>query len=162
MRIILPLFAAIAAMTTAPAAAQQQPQPPQQVSLDSDVMVERTKTDADGRAAVVLEAPSVVVPGDHLVFVLRYHNSGARPASNFVVTNPLPAAVQYAGVDDQTADVSIDGGRTWGKLAALTKAGADGSRQPASAADVTHIRWAFAQAIPAGEAGRLTFRGVVR
>ena len=36
------------------------------VSLDSDVMVERTTTDANGRNQIALEEPRVVVPGDRL------------------------------------------------------------------------------------------------
>jgi uncharacterized repeat protein (TIGR01451 family) len=132
------------------------------VSLNSDVLVERTSTDASGRVQVVLEEPRVVVPGDKLVFVLRYQNNGRAPASDFVVTNPLPAAVAFQASGDERADVSIDGGRSWGKLGALTVRDADGSSRAARADEVTHVRWAFAQPIPAGEAGRLMFRGIVR
>ena len=132
------------------------------VALNSDVMVERTTTDAAGRTQVTLEAPRVVVPGDQLVFILRYQNNGARPASDFVVTNPLPAAVAYTGAQDAMAVVSVDGGRTWGRLAALTLRNPDGTSRPARADEVTHVRWTFAQPIPAGQAGRLMFRGIVR
>ncbi len=142
----------------APAAAQT----PSAVSLDSDVLVERTTTDAQGREQTALEAPAVVVPGDKLVFVLRYRNNGATPASDFVVTNPLPAAIAFEGVPDERAQLSVDGGRSWGALASLTVREPDGTARPAAARDVTHIRWAFAQPIPAGEAGRLMFRGIVR
>lgn len=132
------------------------------VSLNSDVLVERTSTDANGRVQVVLEEPRVVVPGDKLVFVLRYQNNGRAPASDFVVTNPLPSAVAFQASGDERADVSIDGGRSWGKLGALIVREADGSSRAARADEVTHVRWAFAQPIPAGEAGRLMFRGIVR
>lgn len=132
------------------------------VSLNSDVLVERTSTDAQGRQQVTLEEPGVVVPGDKLVFVLRYRNNGAAPAGDFVVTNPLPTAVAFEGAGDDRAQVSVDGGRNWGALNALSVREADGTSRPAAARDVTHIRWAFAQPIPAGEAGRLMFRGIVR
>lgn len=141
-----------------PAAAQSS----NNVSLDSDVMVERTSVDAQGREQVTLEEPQVVVPGDKLVFVLRYRNNGAAPASDFVVTNPVPAAIAFESAGDPRAQMSVDGGRSWGALAALTVRDADGASRPAAARDVTHIRWAFAQPIPAGEAGRLMFRGIVR
>ena len=61
-----------------------------QVALTSEVLVERRTTAADGAVQVSLEAPGVVTPGDHLVFVLSYRNNGAAPASDFVVSNPIP------------------------------------------------------------------------
>ncbi len=39
---------------------------------------------------------------------------------------------------------------------------ADGSRRPATLADVTHVRWHMARPIPAGGAGELRFRGIVK
>lgn len=148
----------IAALIAAPAAAQSG----NAVSLVSDVLVERSTTDANGRTQTTLEEPTTVVPGDKLVFVLRYRNNGAQPATDFVVTNPLPEAVAFQAAGDERAEVSVDGGRNWGRLASLTIREVDGSQRPAQASDVTHIRWAFAQPIPAGEAGRLMFRGIVR
>ncbi len=148
----------VAALFASPVAAQA----PNSVSLQTQVLVERTTTDAQGQSHTALEDPAVVVPGDRLVFVLNYRNQGDRPATDFVVTNPLPEAVAYAGTDDARADVSVDGGRTWGKLDTLHVANADGTERAARADDVTTVRWAFAQPIPVGEAGRLTFRGVVR
>lgn len=154
------VIALIALALTAPAPALAQT--PTAVSLDSDVMVERTQTDAEGRQQVTLEAPDVVVPGDKLVFVLRYHNSSSTPATDFVITNPLPEAVAFQGTPDEQASVSVDGGRTWGALETLTVRNADGTSRAARADEVTHVRWAFAQPIPAGQAGRLMFRGIVR
>ena len=149
---------AVSLFAAAPALAQSA----NAVSLNSDVLVERTTTDANGRSQVTLEEPRVVVPGDKLVFVLRYQNNGRAPASDFVVTNPLPEAVAFQAASDEAAQVSVDGGRNWGHLARLTIRQSDGSMRPARPEEVTHVRWAFAQPIPAGQAGRLMFRGVVR
>ncbi len=132
------------------------------VSLSSDVMVERTSIDANGRNQVSLEEPRVVVPGDRLVFVISYRNNGAQAASDFVVTNPMPSAVAYQSSDDATARVSIDGGRNWGALSGLLVANPDGTSRPARPEDVTHVRWAFTQPIASGQAGRLMYRGIVR
>ena len=148
----LPLLA-----LAAPAAAQNGG-----VVLNSDVLVERTSTAPDGQTRVTLEEPRTVVPGDTLVFVLRYQNAGAQPATNFVITNPLPQAVRFTGATDQGASFSVDGGRHWGDLNALRIREADGTMRAARPEDVTHVRWAFAQPIRAGESGRLMFRGVVR
>ncbi|MFM6853498.1 MAG: hypothetical protein ACKOUM_05395 [Sphingopyxis sp.] len=151
---------ASAALAAAPAMAQNANG--NAVAVNSDVLVERTATDGNGRTLTTLEEPEVVVPGDKLVFVLRYRNNGAQPATNFVVTNPMPEAVSFQGASDVAATVSVDGGRNWGQLATLNVRNTDGTTRPARADEVTHIRWAFAQPIPAGQAGRLMFRGIVK
>lgn len=133
-----------------------------QVSLTSEVLVERTTTDADGAATVSLVEPGVVTPGDRLVFVLSYRNGSASPAADFVVTNPIPESVIFSGAESAGAVYFVDGGQNWGALSALTVRNPDGTSRAAALADVTHVRWRFAQAIPAGDGGQLRFRGVVK
>ena len=142
----------------APAAAMAQ----QNVSLSSEVYVEKTVMDAKGEAKIVREKPEVVTPGDRLVFVLSYKNQGAQPATGFTVTNPVPAAVAFNAVEGAGSQVSVDGGKSWGALAALKVALPDGTSRAAAPADVTHIRWNFAQPIAAGGGGQLSFRGTVK
>ena len=103
-----------------------------QVALTSEIFVERTVPDASGAPRVTLEAPGVVTPGDRLVFVLSYRNNGAAPASDFVVSNPIPKSVSFDGTDSPGALYSVDGGRNWGALAALRVRGADGNPRPAT------------------------------
>lgn len=153
------IFAAVVLILSAPALAQG---PSAAVSLDSKVMVERTTTDAQGQAHTTLEEPQVVIPGDKLVFTLSYTNTSDTPATNFVVNNPLPDAVAFDSTADPEASVSVDGGSTWGQLADLTVKNPDGTDRPARASDVTHVRWVFANSIPAHATGRLMFRGIVR
>jgi len=131
------------------------------VSLTSKVFVERVKPGADGKPLTVREEPGVVTPGDRLVFVLKYRNAGAQAATGFTLTNPIPPSVDFVATDDASASVSVDGGKSWGTLASLKVVAADGTRRPAVAADVTHIRWSFGQPIAAGSGGELSFRGVV-
>ncbi|WP_395614031.1 hypothetical protein [Allosphingosinicella sp.] len=151
-------FLSILLALTLPVAAQAQ----SQVALTSNVMVEHTITDANGVARTSLDAPGIVTPGDKLVFVLAYRNNAASPATDFVVTNPIPESVSYNGSESADSVLSVDGGRTWGQLAALSVRNADGSRRPATLADVTHVRWHMARPIPAGGAGELRFRGIVK
>jgi uncharacterized repeat protein (TIGR01451 family) len=132
------------------------------VVLNSAVFVEKTVADGNGRARIILEAPRVVVPGDRLVFILSYRNAGAQPATDFVVTNPLPGAVAYQGAADGIAQVSVDGGRNWGALAALRIKENDGAVRGARMEDVTHIRWPMRKPIAPGASGKLSFRGIVR
>ena len=153
MKFILLLLALIS-----PAAASAA----QEVALSSQVLVEKVIKDAQGRAKTVREAPKVVTPGDSLVFVLTYKNAGAKPATGFTVTNPIPQSVAFASADGAESELSVDGGKSWGQLAALKIASADGTSRAALAADVTHVRWSFAQPIAAGKSGELSFRGTVK
>jgi uncharacterized repeat protein (TIGR01451 family) len=133
-----------------------------EVSLSSNVKVERQALDSSGKPTIKLEEPGVVTPGDKLVFTVLYVNRTKEPASNFVVTNPIPASVAYLGDPSSDAELSVDGGHTWGPLSALKIKAADGTLRPAIAADVTHVRWAFAKPIAPGAEGKLSFRAVVR
>lgn len=131
---------------------------PGQVVLNGDVKLEKTVVEA-GKSRVVLTEPKVVVPGDRLLFSTRYSNGGTTTVQNFVVTNPLPAAVALqAQAGDQ---VSVDAGKTWGKLAALTVADDKGGRRSAQASDITHIRWTI-PTIAAGASGKVEYHAIVR
>ena len=153
MKVLLPLLALLAPATAFAA---------NDVALTSTVFVEKSVPQAGGKTRVVLEEPHVVVPGDKLVFVLAYRNQGAKPATDFVVTNPLPGAVAFQGTPDAAAIVSVDGGKSWGPLATLKLRKSDGTVRAAYPEDVTHVRWAMRTPIPVGAAGKLSFRGVVR
>ncbi|WP_109356802.1 hypothetical protein [Sphingorhabdus sp. EL138] len=132
------------------------------VALSSDVFVERKIENADGQTAVMLEEPKTVIPGDNLVFVVKYKNVGSTPATDFSVTNPLPKAVAFNGTSDGTEIVSVDGGKNWGPLSALTYTRANGEVRPALMSDVTHIKWKFNRSLSVGSEGKLVFRGTVK
>lgn len=152
------MFAAAAlAMPALPLTAQTN----NPVVLTGDVKAEKVVTDTDGKERVELVEPTTIVPGDRLVFGTDYANKGADLITNFVVTNPLPAAVRLAPDADAALDVSVDGGKTWGVLAALTVTNADGTTRAAIHADVTHVRWVL-ESIPAGASGRLTYPAIIR
>jgi len=128
------------------------------VALEGDVKVVRQVTE-NGRTSERLEEPNQVLPGDRLVFTTRYTNGGAEPATDFVVTNPLPGPVKLARVD--SFEVSVDGGKTFGALAALKATGADGKPRAAELADVTHVRWRLASIAP-GASGEVKYFAEVR
>ena len=132
------------------------------VSLSSHVFVEHFKPGPGGQPVAVREEPRKVTPGDKLIFELAYRNVGAAAATGFVITDPMPASVAFAGGESEGAIFSADGGRTWGPLATLRVALPNGTSRPATPADITHVRWAFARPIAAGAAGSVSFRGVVK
>lgn len=139
------------------------------VLLTSDALIERIEVGDNGQEKSSLKKPSdvIVTPGDRVVFTLKYKNQGALPATGFRATNPMPGPVQFIAVVEDWAEVSVDGGKNWGKLANLTvqAKSADGLTDIARAAaveDVTHVRWVFPNAIPPGGEGTLSYRGVVK
>ena len=150
----------------------------QNVTLASMVQIERDEVDAKGKTVTKLFTPNdvSVVPGDKLIFTLSYKNIGSTPAANFVATNPMPGPVTFTSANEDWAEVSVDGGKNWGKLVSLTvnekKAAApsegnsetvaQSTSRSARASDVTHVRWVFPQDIKAGKSGTLSFRGSVK
>lgn len=154
------------------------------IVLKNNAQIERSEIDANGKEQLVLKDPSavIIVPGDRVVFTLHYENTGKDPASRFLATNPMPAAIQFLSSTENWAELSVDGGKTWGTLDKLTVTeavtqvavpGTESSRlgqkgvaetvtRAAEASDVTHIRWIFATPIQPGANGRLSYRGIVK
>ena len=132
------------------------------VSLASEVFVEKIVVGPDGRANTLLKQPEIVMPGDNLVFILKYRNQGNEAARNFILTNPMPSAVAFREATGAGALFSVNGGKNWGLLGELKVQGSDRSFRAARPDDVTHVRWAFRQPLPAGATGKVSFRGTVR
>jgi uncharacterized repeat protein (TIGR01451 family) len=158
-KLALCLAAAVALAGPAmPLAAQGTSSP---ITLGGDVKAVKIVTDKDGKSKTELVEPDTIVPGDRLIFGTDYANKGAEAVTNFVVTNPLPAAVQLAPDADPALEVSVDGGKTWGVLAKLTSSNPDGTKRPATQGDVTHVRWVLPSIAP-GASGRLTYPAIIR
>ena len=152
-----------------PVNAQTAPKSTNPVNLSSEVKIERVDKDATGKETTTLRDPKdvIVVPGDKVVFILNIVNSGLEPAAGFRATNPIPASVAFQTVDQDWAEVSVDGGVKWGKLSMLlvsTKAADTGIAitRAALPEDVTHVRWVFASAIAPASKSSVSYRGVVK
>ena len=141
-----------------PLAAQTAPSP---VTLSGDVKAVKTVTGADGKERTELVEPAAIVPGDRLIFGTEYANKGTEPVANFTVTNPLPGAVRLAPDADPALTVSVDCGKTWGVLTALSVNNSDGTARSATQTDVTHVRWVLPSIAP-GASGRLTYPAIIR
>jgi hypothetical protein len=118
------------------------------VSTQSAVFVERLQPDATRR----LEPASRLNRGDRIITVVNWRRAGALP---FVITNPVPAAVAYQASAWDAQQVSVDGGRTWGRLDALHVGG-----RSATPEDVTHIRWRISA--HQRSRGQIAYSGIVR
>ncbi|HEX7711195.1 MAG TPA: hypothetical protein VF418_09680 [Sphingomonadaceae bacterium] len=175
-RILLPIAAAFSTTALGATPTEQKP-----VSLNSEVklvhvvqsgaVVEDDAIAAGGvdqQGAVkgtdgkfTLVDPKSVVPGDTLVFITDYTNSGQAPVSDFVIVNPVPKSVKLSSQSAGHVEVSVDGGKHFGMLSTLTVPDANGALRAATADDVTHLRWTITR-LAAGQSGRAVYSAVVR
>lgn len=132
------------------------------LEVASKVLVEARQRAPDGTTQVALVPANRVVPGDHVVYVLTYRNTGAQPLADIVFANPLPRSLAYrAPAQGSVApELSVDG-KTYGTLASLSVRDAGGVRA-ATPDDVTHIRWRLARPLAAGAQGQFAFQAVLK
>lgn len=132
------------------------------VSLVSKAQLEKVTVNEKGEKEITLVPAEKVLPGEIVRFTNTYTNDGAEAAEAVVITNPVPAQMTYLDAsafgNGTVVTYSVDGGRTFGPLADLTVPGADGKPRPATAADVTQIRWTLQQPVPPQGSGEVGYR----
>ncbi len=117
------------------------------IDIDRSVFVERR---VEGVRA--LEPATMLRPGDKVVLMVEWR--AAPRGRGFTVESAVPRTLTFQRAGSDRAEVSIDNGRTWGRLGGL-RAG----NRLASAEDVTHLRLFVP---PSAKAGRLTYSAIVR
>ncbi len=129
-----------------------QAKPQVQLRLTADKKI--VKQDVQGKPTVTwlsLQGNVVVQPGDVIRYTVNGANSGSRPASNLVVTQPIPKQTAYvlnsSATINSTATVtySIDNGKTFVAKPTVQVKLANGKveTQNAPAEAYTHVRWKF-------------------
>ncbi len=135
--------------------------------LSATQIVERAvvTVDEDGGQTLTFELAEEIAPGDELRYRLTYLNDGDADAANVRMVMPVPAQVELiegsADSDAAIVTYSIDNGESFTQRGNLTVT-VDGQDRAATAKEITHIRWEFAEAIPAGTSGDLSYRGVLQ
>ncbi|HZF44833.1 MAG TPA: hypothetical protein VEZ26_00745 [Sphingomonadaceae bacterium] len=148
------LYAALAAGVIATPAMAKRP-----VSLDSAVFVERLGHTHDGRVERWIEPASQLKRGDRLVLVVEWQS--VPDAQGFAVTSAIPRTIAFQNASTDTMEVSVDGGKSWGRLGELKASDSYGSRL-ATAEDVTHLRWRINPNDARRGTGRVTYSAIVR
>ena len=141
------LIASAALLTAGTAAAQSL------VQIDREVFVEISQ-ERDGRTQRVLAPADTRESGDTVVLMLAWRTPRDLP---FTISSRVPRALAFSAHGGDAPEVSVDGGRSWGKLETLRVRG-----RPATSADVTNIRWDVANPRAAKGRGVLTYSAVVR
>jgi hypothetical protein len=122
------------------------------IALDSAVFVERIQ----GNNIRSLEPASRLTRGDRVVTIVNWRRMSGN-GGGFTVVNPLPRAIAYQASARDSEEVSVDGGRNWGRLGSLR----NGTRL-ATPEDVTHVRWRVPASDAAYGRGRIAYSGIVR
>lgn len=131
------------------------------ISLETRVLKNQMAATAGGATESLVPAQRAV-PGDPMVYVLAYRNTGTQPVADIVLNSPVPATMVYRGAGAGIEpDVSIDGVR-FGRLSDLTVTGPGGVTRPARLSDVIHVRWRIATPIQPGAAGEVSFHAALR
>lgn len=151
-------LAVVLAAAAQPAAAQETG------VLASKIELEKSTPAAEGEAVTkTYITPDVVVPGDRVRVSLTFTNNGTAPAAGVNLVNPIPDGLVFEDTADTASfAVSTDGGKTFGTLASLTVRTEAAGTRPATAADVTHVRWLWPDSIAPGHSRSVAFFGRVR
>nr|AGU10809.1 hypothetical protein [uncultured organism] len=133
------------------------------VKIMATVLAEARQAAADGTTQIKLVPAGRVVPGDRVVYRLSLTNGGSKPAAGVVITNPIPAGMQYAGpfAPSPAPELSVDG-KNFGPLETLRISSDDGKVRLATAADVRAVRWRLAQPVAPGGAEQRAFRALLK
>jgi uncharacterized repeat protein (TIGR01451 family) len=127
--------------------------------------LEQTVTDAKGVKSVKLVPAVKVVPGDTVIYTVKFRNRCDKPAENVSVDNPVPEHMAYVAGSavgpDTEVTFSIDSGYTFAKPDALRKKDSDGTERAARANEYTNIRWVMRHPLAAGAEGYARFRAVL-
>jgi uncharacterized repeat protein (TIGR01451 family) len=136
------------------------------VQLSSAAFHEKEVVAKDGKKSVKREPLANAVPGQEVIYVITYRNTGAESVQNVVVNNPVPKELAYVANsalgNGSRFEVSVDGGKTFAVFSQLTVKGADGKARAAGGADVTHLRWTLTTPVKAGGEGEVSYRAVLR
>lgn len=119
------------------------------------VYVERTVVSPDGTRARTIEPADALRRGDKVILMVETRASHA--GAPLTLSSPVPAPLAFQESSSEEVEVSVDGGRNWGRLGTLRIADG-GTMRLASPEDVTHLRWRFRGGRPA----RLTYSAIVR
>lgn len=157
------LFAAVAAAASPQPAVAASVAAASPLALTTTMLAEKRVAASDGSVTMKLAAPDHVGPGDRVVVQLAYRNRGTAPIAGLVLANPVPAGLAYRGPRGAGAapELSVDG-RTFGPLSTLRVPAVAGGTRPATADDVTHVRWRLNSPVTAGTGGELAFQAIVR
>ncbi|UIP05954.1 hypothetical protein LY632_09590 [Erythrobacter sp. SDW2] len=124
------------------------------IDIRKSVYIERAERQGD-RVVRALEPATTLRKGDSVVLMLTWSASGQ--SDSFTVSSPVPRDLAFKRSGGRDAQVSIDGGNSWGQLTEMRI----GARR-ASPEEVTHLRWQVSREEALRGKGMLSYSAIVR
>lgn len=132
------------------------------ITFASKAEVEVQEVNAQGEDTWVRKPPTLVIPGTVVIYTNTFTNNGAEPASDLIVTNPVPENMVYVAGSalGENAEItfSADGGNSFAPEDQLQVTEADGTQRPAAPKEITHVRWQVLKPLPPAGSGQVEFR----
>ena len=128
------------------------------IVAEQEVVVENE----EGEKEIQRKPAAKVLPGEHIIYTVKYKNNGEENAQDVVINNPIPEHMNYVpgtvGGEGAEISFSVDDGTTFDQPENLKVADEDGNERAATAKDYTHIRWTLANVIAPEEEGIVFYR----
>lgn len=106
-----------------------------------------------------------VVPGEEVIYLLRFANDAEEAAEAVVLVMPVPGEVAFVEGsvlgEDANVTFSADGGQTYVARGRLTVA-EGGIERPARSNEITHIKWSLSKPLAPRQTGEISFRAVLK
>ncbi len=136
------------------------------VKLKKVVEMEIKVKDQSGKMIIKRVPPKTVLPGDEVIFILRYTNNGKASADNVVINDIIPKHTLYNAGSAYGKDVqisfSVDNGSMFDTPENLIVKMPDGKERPANESDYTNVRWVLNKPLAPKGHGQVGFRAIVR
>ena len=133
-------------------------------SLELNIVAEQeiVVENEEGEKEIQRKPAEKVLPGDHIIYTVKYKNNGEESAKDVVINNPIPEHMHYVpgtvGGDGAEISFSVDGGTVFDQPENLKIIDEEGNERAAVAKDYTHIRWTLANGIAPEEEGIVYYR----
>lgn len=118
-----------------------------------------------GKAAKQRQPLQRAMPGQEIIYVVTYRNTGAKPAENVVINNSVPKGLVFqpgsAEGAGARAEVTVDG-QKFGALEAISVKDSKGVVRPARASDVTSVRWVLNAAVKPNQEGSVSYKALLK
>lgn len=131
------------------------------VTMSVQVMQEKTVKDPGGKVTTKLVPAGKIVPGTVVAYLIHYTNTGQQTATNVVIRDPVPKHMNYIAGSAEGKGTrirfSVDNGNKWAATVGDLTVEEHGQSRPATAADVTTIRWTLDHGLAPGAGGEVRF-----
>ena len=137
---------------------------PGAIKISSIAEKETEVIDKNGNKTSKRTRVDTAVPGDEIIYTITFENISTKPASNIVITNPIPNDTTYISATGVNTEItfSIDGNNQYAtpdKLIVTTK---EGVTRLAVPSDYSHMRWVYTGELGVDKTSQVSFRAVIK